>query len=245
MNITTIFYADPNGFSKGIVHLSKDESFHLIRSLRYRAGDKFIITNGKSEAWWAELTKADEKYAIANLLDEKLPHLSQELPIKLTCAVGIIRPKRFEAMLEMLVHLGVSEIVPISTRYCNPTFIKRLGGAEYQRRMNRILIAGMKSSLRTQLPIIHQPIELFELFREKRWDSIYYGDTEGLPQVREAQSNDRVMLLTGPEGGFNHREIETIRSMNGIPIVLGRTRLRTETAAVALTVKSLDGMGLL
>lgn len=245
MNITTIFYAHSDEFSKGAVHLSKDESYHLTRSLRCRVGDKFIITNGTGKAWWAELTKADAKYSVATLLDDELPRLSPELPIKLTCGVGIIRPKRFEAMLEMLVHLGVHEIVPIISRYSNPTYVKRLGGSEYQNRMQRILIAGMKSSLRTYLPEIHKPVELFDLFKEHKWDKIYYGDYEGLPQVRENNLDDNVLLLTGPEGGFNHREIETINDMHGIPIVLGRTRLRTETAAVTLTVKALDGMGLL
>jgi 16S rRNA (uracil1498-N3)-methyltransferase len=44
--------------------------------------------------------------------------------------------------------------------------------------------------------------------------------------------NENVTLLIGPEGDFSEKEIALALENNYIPVSLGNTRLRTETAAV-------------
>ena len=246
-NITTLFYCKPECFSKGKIRLEAEDSNHLSRVLRYRQGDKFIVTNGLGEAWLVELEQVDRKRSVGRILtDEELPHLSGELPAHITCAVGIIRPNRFEHLLSGVIQLGANRIVPLKCQYSDPSFEKRMAGKEFHKRLQKIVISGMKNSLRTVLPKLEQPLSLQDLYRED-WDIIIFGDPDGLPFVsfKEEINDKKVLLITGPEGGFNTREIEMIRDMKGIPLSLGRTRLRTETASQALMVKALSGLGIL
>ena len=48
----------------------------------------------------------------------------------------------------------------------------------------------------------------------------------------ELQLEQDVLILIGPEGDFSTKEIQTALDINFIPISLGETRLRTETAAL-------------
>ncbi len=246
-NITTLFYCKPKYISKGLARMDEEDSNHIARVLRYKTGDRFILTDGQGNAWWAELERVDKKRCLGRLLpDEKIPHLSGELPADITCAVGVIRPNRFEHLLSAIVQLGTNRIVPLKCRYSDPGHIKRMSADDYNSRLKKITISGMKNSLRTVLPQMDSPLELEELFREK-WDIIIFGDPDGLPflRIKDELEQKRILLLTGPEGGFSVREIEMIRDMDGLPLSLGRTRLRTETAAQAIMVKALSGLGMM
>ena len=44
--------------------------------------------------------------------------------------------------------------------------------------------------------------------------------------------NQSVTILIGPEGDFSSKEIQTALENQYIPVTLGNTRLRTETAAI-------------
>jgi 16S rRNA (uracil1498-N3)-methyltransferase len=242
--LTTIFYSPSENIAKGLVHFNSEESQHIVKVLRAHIGDQIIITDGNGFATWVELERADEKRALGKIIDDELPHLSPELPVKITLGVGIIRPQRFESMIEMLVQLGASEIVPLFCRYSEPAAVHRLQAEDSKKRLERIVLASMKSSLRTFLPFIHEPIELIDFLNQNSKHTIFFGDPDGLP-ILPQKTDSSFNLLIGPEGGFNHREIESIRDCGGLPINLGRTRLRTETAAITLLTKTLVGLAYL
>ena len=42
-----------------------------------------------------------------------------------------------------------------------------------------------------------------------------------------------VMILIGPEGDFSETEVHEAMSSGFVPVSLGKSRLRTETAAIA------------
>jgi len=245
-NITTIFYIPKERISKGYVRMDKEESNHLVRVLRFKVNDRFIVTDGEGFKSWALLEKADNNYALSKLIDDDLPGLSPELPIDIDVAVGIIRPSRFENMVEMLVHLGVKKIIPLITTYSEIQNIKRVSSNDYHERLNRIAISGMKSSLRSYLPEVTEPVDIIDFLKKNEYKNIFFGEAEGLPNIGNSHIKDsRLLILIGPEGGFSHREIETICDYKGFPVNLGRTRLRTETAAVTMTVKIMNELRLI
>jgi 16S rRNA (uracil1498-N3)-methyltransferase len=97
----------------------------------------------------------------------------------------------------------------------------------------------MLQSQQCWLPILHEPISL-----NKLWQS-----SETLPKLKFIahcedenkkeqlinklvnQSTNRFILI-GPEGDFTKKEIDAALQNNFIPVALGETRLRTETAGI-------------
>jgi 16S rRNA (uracil1498-N3)-methyltransferase len=96
------------------------------------------------------------------------------------------------------------------------------------------------------LPILEEPVNLIDYLISRNRSRTFFGDPSGLPYIpsEERDKTDDLLLLVGPEGGFSHREIETLRDQKALPINLGRTRLRAELAATAITIKCLSGLGL-
>ncbi|RLF75092.1 16S rRNA methyltransferase, partial [Thermococci archaeon] len=60
-----------------------------------------------------------------------------------------------------------------------------------------------------------------------------------LSEIRDELGNEledaRVLGIVGPEGGFSESEERTLVMAGAIPVNLGRSRLRTETASMLLT----------
>lgn len=245
-NITTLIYVPHDNIQRGSIYLDREESKHLTRVLRVKTNDHFIYTDGAGKAGWAVLEKADDKRAVARILEgEELPHISPELPIEVSVGIGVIKPANFEIALKQLVQLGVKRIIPLICRYSDPHNVTRLTKGDYSSRLEKIMISGMKSSLRTYLPKLDPPVNLIEYLRTRKRIRTYFGDPSGLPYVRRDEDETVPhLLLVGPEGGFSHREIETLRDQKALPLNLGRTRLRAETAAISITVKALTGLGL-
>jgi 16S rRNA (uracil1498-N3)-methyltransferase len=97
----------------------------------------------------------------------------------------------------------------------------------------------MLQSQQTWLPVLHQPVE----FRKAVTSStapqklIAHCDNTNKEIVRKIlpgreDSGGASFILIGPEGDFTSREIELALQQNFIPVSLGETRLRTETAGV-------------
>ena len=93
----------------------------------------------------------------------------------------------------------------------------------------------MKQSNALYLPKLNPAISFKEFVKQKK---------EGLQLIAHCEETDKktlkavlepntdVTLLIGPEGDFSEKEIALALEHNLIPVSLGNTRLRTETAAV-------------
>ncbi|MFP4459953.1 MAG: RsmE family RNA methyltransferase [Candidatus Zixiibacteriota bacterium] len=248
-NITNIFYAPDENFFKDKVHIPQDESHHMIRVLRMDKGDQFVVTNGNGRAENAIILKADPKKTLAEIIDneEELPPLSDELPVKVAIGIGTIRPKRFERLLSPISQLGINEIIPLICRYSEPSHTKRLASDQYHKRLDKMVRNATKGSLRINFPTLYKPVNFLDALEDWADRRIFFADPEGIPTlpVFKNEKKKDILMIIGPEGGFSHREVETMRDMNAIPISLGRTRLRTENAAIAMMVKTLNGLGMI
>lgn len=134
---------------------------------------------------------------------------------------------RFEWFLEKATEIGVSEIIPL---LCERTEKEKF---RYDR-MNGILVSAMLQSQQTWLPCLHEPT----LFA----DVIKGGSTEQkliahcLPGQKQQRSSvithPSSLILIGPEGDFTPKEITLALEKEFVPVALGNTPLRTETAGI-------------
>ena len=235
---TTYFYAPPESFSKGKIFMSDDEAHHLSVVLRAKDGDEFFVTNGIGELFKCRLVKSHKKGVVAEVVEqlESIPKPTVELCL----AMGIIKPKLMELALDWTVQLGISEFSPLETSY---TMRELRQDSERFARLEKVALRAMKQSRRTWLPLVHpaMPIEQFLQKFAKNFDGLLYADPDGVPTPpkRMIQSDLKVLVIVGPEGGLSTAEKAELSEYGAVPISLGPARLRTETAAVAIAAKIL------
>ncbi|MFI5135353.1 MAG: 16S rRNA (uracil(1498)-N(3))-methyltransferase [Chitinophagales bacterium] len=209
--------------------LDEEESQHVIKVMRHRAGDELMVSDGKGKLFKTRLIsdkgKECELEIIETLKEEAKP--SPEIHIAIAPTKSI---DRFEWFLEKATEMGVSEITPIISQRSERNKIK-------PDRVNKILISSMKQSLRLWLPKLNKMASLKDFltsnFKLQTSNFIAHCQSQNLPPLKSLyQSQQSVVILVGPEGDFTRDEI-TLAEENGfVSVSLSEGRLRTETAGI-------------
>lgn len=206
---------------------NKEESKHIVKVLRKSVGDILHITNGKGWLFDAEIIISDIKKCQASIIN-KAKQTKKNYTLHLVVAPTKMND-RFEWFLEKATEIGVDMITPILCNNSERKVIKI-------ERFEKILQSAMKQSLQCYLPKINELIS-FKSFIDKEFDGqlfIAHCEDSGRKSLKELlQKNTDVTILIGPEGDFSVKEIEMALLRNFIPVTLGNTRLRTETAAIS------------
>src|SRR5690554_3993123 len=223
-----LFY-NPNISENSIdIVFDKDESRHITKVLRMREGDTLKITNGTGSFFDAEISVVTPKQCIAKILEEEKV---KPLPYHLHLAVAPTKLNdRYEWFLEKATEIGISEITPIICDHSERKIIK----AE---RYEKIILSAMKQSLKAHLPILNEAISFKNFIdSEKDNDGIrciaHCEETQKKSLKAVLEPNKKITLLIGPEGDFSADEIDLAIRSGFLPVTLGESRLRTETAAV-------------
>ena len=205
---------------------SKEESKHIVRVLRKKEDDVLHITNGKGFMFLAKIISADQK----NCMIEITSHKFQEpKSYKLHLAVAPTKMNdRYEWFLEKATEIGIDTITPI---ICDRSERKVIKAARFE----KIIQSATKQSLTAYFPIL-KPVCSFSDFIKEHSDTqlfIAHCEEEKKQSLKQAlKPQQDVTILIGPEGDFSIKEIELALVNNYIPVTLGDTRLRTETAAI-------------
>ncbi|MBC7946391.1 MAG: 16S rRNA (uracil(1498)-N(3))-methyltransferase [Chitinophagaceae bacterium] len=237
------FYTDQYDSAQRELTLDEDASRHLVQVLRMKEGEQLHLTDGKGTLLTTSITDGHKKHCTVRIdATQGQPRRAQQAIIGISL---LKNASRFEWFLEKATELGVSEIIPL---ICDRTEKQKFR----RDRLHMILVSAMLQSQQTWLPTLHEPIAYDLLFRMEETaaaEQKYIAhclDAEKSSLAREALKDSivpaqRKMILIGPEGDFSIREIELAMANHFVPVTLGVTRLRTETAGmVAATVLTID-----
>jgi 16S rRNA (uracil1498-N3)-methyltransferase len=206
--------------------LSEEESYHCTRVLRLKEGDPVRLTNGKGTLFEGILGAGAPKSrkiiitkAFADF-EKRMFHL--HIAIAPTKNIN-----RFEWFLEKATEIGIDEITPVICDHAERVSVNT-------ERMSRLLIAAIKQSGHTRLPVLNRPTPAPELikrpFNGARFIASYKDNNPQLAQ--KCPRGTDALILIGPEGDFSEREL-SLATQSGFAMVnLGDFRLRTETAAL-------------
>jgi len=208
------------------VAFSKDESKHIIKVLRKSIGDDLYITDGKGWLFTAQIQHTDAKNCVAAITSKSL---QPKRNYTLNLAVAPTKMNdRYEWFLEKATEIGVDSITPIICEHSERKVIKL-------DRFEKILQSAMKQSLNCYLPKLNDAITfntfLNQNFKGQRFIA-HCEETERKTLKHALEPKSEITILIGPEGDFSVKEIEMAIQNKFIPVTLGETRLRTETAAV-------------
>lgn len=218
----------------GICRLGEEESAHCVRVLRHRAGDRINIIDGHGTMYECTLVADSPKGAEARI--EQAHQNWGGHPYDLTMAVCPTKNiDRYEWFAEKATEFGVDRIVPVIGEHSERKILK-------PERMNRILLSATKQSLKASIPELSDTTsvrEFIESTAEKdalKMIAYCFEDGQERTSIREVlEKNDakEVIVLIGPEGDFSREEADAAVAAGYVPVHVGESRLRTETAALA------------
>jgi 16S rRNA (uracil1498-N3)-methyltransferase len=204
----------------------KEESKHIIKVLRKKDTDILFVTNGLGLLFETEITLASDNKCTVKILSI----VQRELPeFKLHLAVAPTKMNdRYEWFLEKATEIGIHEITPI---ICDRSERKVINND----RFDKIILAAMKQSNELFIPKLNPAISFKEFIKIQNTGLqliAHCEETDKKTLKSILKPNENVTILIGPEGDFSEKEITLALQNNFIPVSLGNTRLRTETAAV-------------
>ncbi|MCF6170356.1 MAG: 16S rRNA (uracil(1498)-N(3))-methyltransferase [Bacteroidales bacterium] len=207
--------------------LSAGESKHIVRVLRMKAGDDILFTDGKGFFYECRLVDANPKACAVEVIEKKPG--DDKRPFYLHLAVAPTKNlSRFEWFLEKATEIGIDRITPIICAHSERKVVKT-------ERLNRVVTAAMKQSLKSFHPVLDEPLP-FSAFIETDFTGqkfiAYIDESVTLELSKVCTPGKDTLVLIGPEGDFSPEEVALAKQNGFIPVRLGPSRLRTETAGV-------------
>jgi len=221
-----LFYAPDIAMN---LQLPETEAHHCLKVLRMQPGDTLWVTDGKGFFYRAEITEIHVKHCRVNLL-ETIPQPSLWKG-KIEIALAPTKnTDRVEWFAEKATEIGIDKISFLCCRFSE----RKEMSIE---RIRKITIAAMKQSEKARLPDL-QVMTAFRDFVRQDFDgqkfiAHCYPDKK-IPLAQAYRKNENVLTLIGPEGDFSEEEIGLAKEYGFIPVSLGESRLRTETAALTV-----------
>lgn len=221
-----LFYNPTINESSEFFSFDKEESKHIIKVLRKKDTDILFVTNGLGFLFKTKITLAsDTKCTVKIVSVEK--GLTPKYHLHLAVAPTKMND-RYEWFLEKATEIGIAEITPIICDHSERKAIKT-------DRFDKIIQSAMKQSNQFYLPKLNEPISFKDFIKVKN-DGIqliaHCEETNKKSLKDILKPNENITILIGPEGDFSEKEIQLALENKYIPISLGNTRLRTETAAI-------------
>lgn len=229
-----LFYQPHIGDSKAIVAFDKEESRHLVRVLRKTTGDHVFVTDGVGGLYEVEITYCGEKRSEGRIIKQ-----TQQDQSEVRLQIGIAPTKlndRFEWFLEKSTEIGIDKVSPIICARSERRVLKTP-------RMKRIISSASKQSLKLRFPLIEEPTSFGQFLEQANWPTgallfiAHCGEGERRSLQKELQGGRSAIVLIGPEGDFDPDEIKLAVAHGFVPVSLGSSRLRTETAAIVACVQ--------
>jgi 16S rRNA (uracil1498-N3)-methyltransferase len=204
----------------------KEESKHIIKVLRKKDTDILHVTNGAGFLFETEITLASDNKCTVKILS-----VEKAEPSKFQLHLAVAPTKmndRFEWFLEKATEIGIHEITPIICDRSERKVVNR-------ERFEKIILTAMKQSNVLFLPKLNEATTFKEFIKHENKGSqliAHCEETDKKSLKSVLKPNENVTLLIGPEGDFSEKEIALALENKYVPVSLGNTRLRTETAAI-------------
>lgn len=223
-----------------ICRLDQDESGHCVKVLRHRSGDEISVIDGCGTLYRCRITVDSPKGVEAMVLSSEEGWGGH--PYRLHLAVCPTKNNdRYEWFAEKACEIGFDELSPVIGEHSERRVLKTA-------RVEKVLISAAKQSLKAVVPVVNEPVSVKEFIAAQDGKGevqasgtlrliAYCFEDERVPrrsikEVLDGFDGTEIIVMIGPEGDFSKAEAEMALAAGFIPVHLGASRLRTETAAL-------------
>lgn len=210
--------------------LPEEEAGHCLRVLRLGIGDEITLTDGIGNFYKAEISAATGKRCQVKIIETIPQEKSWEGWLHIAMA-PTKNMDRTEWFAEKATEIGFDQLTFLNCRYSERKVIKT-------ERIEKILVSAIKQSLKANKPVLDEMTD-FRTFVNRPFDGqkfIAHCHEGEKTLLKDAlQPGENALVLIGPEGDFSEEEVAQAIACGYQPISLGKSRLRTETAALVAT----------
>ena len=204
--------------------LNDEESQHISRTLRKNEGDLIAVGNGKgliSSCKITSINKKEVRVVVENVLRE-----DNNIP-KLSIAIGYLKGKDLEDVIEDCTQVELKEVVILSTDFSQE--VKKANHDKMIERLRKKSVVSYKQAKKRWLTEICGP-EAFDKWFDPARKYIYLDMQESNGEA--LHPGEEYWLLIGPEGGFSEREESMIKQTDSPAVNLGNTRFRAKSVGM-------------
>lgn len=241
------FFVESSNIKDDLVVITqKDDINHISKVLRLQEGDFITVSDNIEFEYRCKLLNVSNKVIEAKILDKQ--KFTSESDLRITLFQGIPKQGKMETITQKCTELGMDTLVPV---FMERTVVVDKG--DYWKKVVRcqaIAEEASKQSQRGIIPEIRQATTLNDMLaRLEQYSFVLFPyEEEKETTIKEAlkslpEGSKNAAIIIGPEGGFTKEEALGIIEKGGIPVSLGPTILRTETAgivAIAITLYELE-----
>lgn len=232
------FFIDEEQIKGDTIILDEENSNHLSKVLRSKIGDEVTVCDKKETDYNCTILEMSKKEVTLKVV-EKVKNTT-EPKTKITLFQALPKQSKMELIIEKCVEIGVSDIVPIKTKFC---IAKKNDKSDNKlARWQKISLTASKQCNRGIIPKVHDTIDLKDIKDYvSDFDAIIvaYEKEKDLTIKNFLRDNEHkqfknIGVVIGSEGGFDADEIEYLRNLNLDIVSLSTRILRTETASIYL-----------
>jgi 16S rRNA (uracil1498-N3)-methyltransferase len=221
-----IFYVQ--NIAGNIAILEETDSRHCILVLRMRKGDSVNLTDGKGGFYEGVIDSVNHRAVTVEIIKKEQNYGKKEYYLHVAIA-PTKNIDRFEWFLEKATEIGIDEITPLLCRRSERENLRN-------DRLEKILVSAIKQSIKAYLPVLN-PMTGFDKFisgsvEDNKYIALCSNDKRS-DLIKVHNHSKTFTILIGPEGDFSQEETESAIKNGFIPVSLGASRLRTETAGIA------------
>ncbi len=228
------FYA-PNATTSD--ELPLDEAMHALRVLRLKSGDEMFLMDGVGTFYRANVTIAATKRCMYEIVETLPQQRAWNGKIHVAVAPTKVMDK-IEWFCEKATEVGIDEISFLNCKLSERKVLRTV-------RLEKIIISAVKQSrkawkpkLNTMLPFrdfVKLPIHGRKFIAHCHEEFPQKDLFEELLPLHASSNGEEITVLIGPEGDFTFEEVNLALDNGFESISLGKSRLRTETAALYAT----------
>lgn len=228
---------------------------HLAVVLRKAPGDQVAAIGPDGTEYTVRLVRVDGERCVGRIVATAPPR--REPPVAITLVQALLKGERFEWVIQKGTEVGMARLVPmVSARTVVRPAADRLG--RRLERWQRIAGAAAQQSGRSHIPPVDEVRDVAAVAalaarcREGGGLVILAWEGEGERGLYDVLADlaphgwpPEMMVIVGPEGGFELQEVETLRAAGAQTVSLGPLIFRAETAGPALLIMVLYHAGFL
>jgi 16S rRNA (uracil1498-N3)-methyltransferase len=217
------------------ITLSGSEAHYLASVMRLKVGDDVHLFNGQKGQWRCEVTQVTKREVALVALEQVMPPLRR--PRRVRAVLAPIKPKRLEVAVEKLTELDVTDIHFVLTQHTQARHLNC-------ERLALIAKEAAEQCERLDVPALYEPVPLVPWVEALKATPLVdvllmaderQGEKTVLETLQSIPPTTDVAFLVGPEGGFAQEERVCLRALPQlVPVTLGPTILRAETAAIVV-----------
>ncbi len=218
---------------------NKSDINHISKVLRLNCGDKINFVDEEEYLYETLILSINKNSIEAEIKSKQIS--DRKLNTRITLAQSILKAQKQDFLIQKATETGIFEIIPMSTKNTVVKISSQKDKDEKLEKWNKIALETCKQCERANLPKIEKIISLKELLAEDEYDIRFFcNEREDGYTIRDflrenkknLKENSNILLIIGPEGGWDKEELELFRKDKIESVSLGKLILRAETAAV-------------